>query len=123
MQASLRISSKDLNPDTVSELLNSPPTESHREGDMWTGNSGVQYEAGTGLWKLDADHHQTLETQIEGLNKILCNAPENWLSELGSPKCILLIEVEDEESLLSLSSLDLKQLGAAGASLEIELPH
>ena len=90
---------------------------------MWTGNSGVQYEAGTGLWKLDADHHQTLETQIAGLNKILCNAPENWLSELGSPKCILLIEVEDEESLLSLSSLDLKQLGAAGASLEIELPH
>jgi len=123
IQVSLRVFGDDLDPASVSALLDAHPTKSYRKGEVIPGVRTHRI-ALTGMWILQGDEQgdSTLEERIHRLLDRVSAASDSWTALAPYRKnvfCGLYLNAWNQGC--SLSSKLLERLGERGLTLDLDI--
>jgi hypothetical protein len=112
----------DLDPDDVTRLLGSPPSRSHRKGDILGAMGSL---ARTGAWLLESPGQQSgeLESRIHELLSRVTTDREAWhqLSQRHSIRMSCMLTLREWSRGLSLSADLLGTLASRGIQLDLSI--
>ena len=124
-KATLRIMGDSLIPEEVTNMLGGTPTEAQRKGQELQGRTGISRTAKFGMWRLRATETTPgdLDAQVQEILSQLTNDTAVW-NRLASQYdidlfCGLFMEKENEG--LGVSASTLRELGARGIELSLDI--
>ena len=123
VQVSLRIFGDDLDPTSVSALLDSPPTRSYCKGEVIPGVR-THRTASTGVWILQGDEQGdgNLEERIHRLLDGVSAASAAWTALAPYRKDVFCgLHLNAWNQGCSLSSVLLERLGERGLTLDLDI--
>lgn len=123
---SLRVFSDDLDPDEVSSLLGSPPTDSHRKGELRRGRRPLRWNQSA--WFFTADFtegtdkplHEVIDEMLDGLTDDLAVWRELTNRYQVDLFCGLFLERTSNEGFM-LPTKTMKRLVERGIEIDLDL--